>query len=159
LRGTMRTSAPSALAIATTVRSSGFAGAVSRRRMLAGCLPTSLARSALLRPCCSRNASSSLTIASICAPALASALLAGVLLPVCLSPARSLVAYPGLTAPMVGVWLLEHAKAAGAVRDDVATGEVLALIVGACHSKQDDLVCQRMVEIVCNGIRRPTAAT
>jgi hypothetical protein len=78
---------------------------------------------------------------------------------VCLSPARSLVAYPGLTAPMVGVWLLEHAKAAGAVRDDVATGEVLALIVGACHSKQDDLVCQRMVEIVCNGIRRPTAAT
>jgi AcrR family transcriptional regulator len=55
--------------------------------------------------------------------------------------------------------LLEHAKAAGAVRDDVATGEVMALIVGACHSKQDDLVCQRMVEIVCNGIRRPTAAT
>lgn len=63
-------------------------------------------QAALLRPCCSRNASSSLTIASICAPALASALLAGVLLPVCLSPARSLVAYPGLTAPMVGVWLV-----------------------------------------------------
>jgi benzoate membrane transport protein len=37
---------------------------------------------------------------------LASALLAGVLLPVCLAPARSLVAYPGLTAPMVGTWLL-----------------------------------------------------
>jgi benzoate membrane transport protein len=39
-------------------------------------------------------------------PPLASALLAGVLLPVCLSPARSLVAYPGLTAPMVAVWLV-----------------------------------------------------
>jgi hypothetical protein len=45
---------------------------------------------------------------------------------------------------------------AGAVRDDVETGEVMSLIVGACHSKQDDLVCQRMVEIVCDGIRRPT---
>jgi AcrR family transcriptional regulator len=54
--------------------------------------------------------------------------------------------------------LIEHAKAAGAVRDDVATAEVMALIVGACHSKQDDLVCQRMVEIVCDGIRRPAAA-
>jgi AcrR family transcriptional regulator len=54
--------------------------------------------------------------------------------------------------------LLERAQAAGAVRDDVTTGEVMALIVGACHSKQDDLVCQRMVEIICDGIRRPTAA-
>jgi AcrR family transcriptional regulator len=55
--------------------------------------------------------------------------------------------------------LLERAKVAGAVRDDVATSEVIALIVGACHSKQDDLVCQRMVEIVCDGIRRPVVAT
>jgi AcrR family transcriptional regulator len=55
--------------------------------------------------------------------------------------------------------LLERAKAAGAVRDNVATGEVMALIVGACHSKQDDLVCQRMVEIVCDGIRTPAAAS
>jgi AcrR family transcriptional regulator len=55
--------------------------------------------------------------------------------------------------------LLEQAKAAGAVRDDVATAEVMALIVGACHSKQDDVVCQRMVEIVCDGIRKPAAAT
>jgi AcrR family transcriptional regulator len=55
--------------------------------------------------------------------------------------------------------LLAQAKAAGAVRDDVATGEVMALIVGACHSKQDDVVCQRMVEIVCDGIRKPAAAT
>jgi len=51
--------------------------------------------------------------------------------------------------------LLERAKVAGAVRDDVTTAEVMALIVGACHSKQDDLVCQRMVEIVCDGIRKP----
>jgi AcrR family transcriptional regulator len=54
--------------------------------------------------------------------------------------------------------LLERAKASGVVRADVATSEVMALIVGACHSKQDDLVCQRMVEIVCDGIRRPTVA-
>jgi hypothetical protein len=54
--------------------------------------------------------------------------------------------------------LLERAKLAGAVRDDVETGAVMALIVGACHSKQDDLACQRMVEIVCDGIRRPTVA-
>jgi AcrR family transcriptional regulator len=51
--------------------------------------------------------------------------------------------------------LLERAKVAGSVRDDVTTAEVMALIVGACHSKQDDLVCRRMVEIVCDGIRKP----
>jgi AcrR family transcriptional regulator len=55
--------------------------------------------------------------------------------------------------------LLERAKATGAVRADVTSSEVVALIVGACHSKQDDLICQRMVEIVCDGIRRPTVAT
>ena len=55
--------------------------------------------------------------------------------------------------------LLARAKLAGAVRDDVATAEVMALIVGACHSKQEDLACQRMVEIVCDGIRTPAAAT
>jgi benzoate membrane transport protein len=44
-------------------------------------------------------------VTAIPAP-LGSALLAGVLLPVCLSPAHSLVAYPTLTAPMVGTWLV-----------------------------------------------------
>jgi benzoate membrane transport protein len=44
-------------------------------------------------------------VTAIPAP-IASALLAGVLLPVCISPARSLVAYPELTAPVVAVWLL-----------------------------------------------------
>jgi benzoate membrane transport protein len=43
-------------------------------------------------------------IAAIPAP-LANALLAGVLLPLCLSPARSMVELPWLTAPMVLTWL------------------------------------------------------
>lgn len=38
--------------------------------------------------------------------ALASALLAGVLVSVCVAPARSLVAHPGLTAPMILTWLV-----------------------------------------------------
>lgn len=44
-------------------------------------------------------------IAAIPAP-LASALLAGVLLPVCLAPARAAVTLPGLTAPVIITWLL-----------------------------------------------------
>ena len=44
-------------------------------------------------------------IAAIPAP-LASALLAGVLLPVCVAPARSLVTMPGLTAPVIITWLV-----------------------------------------------------
>jgi len=44
-------------------------------------------------------------IAAIPAP-LGSALLAGVLLPVCLSPARSAVALPGLTVPVIVTWLV-----------------------------------------------------
>lgn len=44
-------------------------------------------------------------IAAIPGP-LASALLAGVLLPVCLAPARAAVTLPGLTAPVIITWLL-----------------------------------------------------
>jgi AcrR family transcriptional regulator len=55
--------------------------------------------------------------------------------------------------------LLERAQASGAVRRDVTSAEVMSLIVGACHSGSEDLVCQRMVEIVCDGIRSPTLAT
>jgi benzoate membrane transport protein len=44
-------------------------------------------------------------IAAIPAP-LASALLAGVLLPVCLAPAHAAVALPGLTAPVIVTWLV-----------------------------------------------------
>jgi AcrR family transcriptional regulator len=51
--------------------------------------------------------------------------------------------------------LLDRAKQAGAVRPQVATDEIMSLIVGACQSGQDDAVCQRMVEIVCDGIRAP----
>jgi hypothetical protein len=64
-RGTITTSASSASAIATTVRSSGFAGAVSRRRTLAGFFPISRANSAFVMPFVVRNESSSFTIASI----------------------------------------------------------------------------------------------
>jgi AcrR family transcriptional regulator len=57
--------------------------------------------------------------------------------------------------------LIERAKAAGAIRADVASDEVLGLIVGACKVGQqsgfDDPSCQRMVEIVCDGIRSPAA--
>jgi AcrR family transcriptional regulator len=55
--------------------------------------------------------------------------------------------------------LLERAQASGAVRRDVTSAEVMSLIVGACHSGSEDLVCQRMVEIVCDGIRTPTLAS
>lgn len=55
--------------------------------------------------------------------------------------------------------LLERAQDSGAVRRDVTSAEVMSLIVGACHSGSEDLVCQRMVEIVCDGIRSPTRAT
>jgi benzoate membrane transport protein len=44
-------------------------------------------------------------IAAIPAP-VASALLAGVLLPVCLAPARAAVVFPGLTAPVIVTWLV-----------------------------------------------------
>ena len=44
-------------------------------------------------------------IAAIPAP-LASALLAGVLLPVCLAPARAVVSLPGLAAPVIVTWLV-----------------------------------------------------
>jgi benzoate membrane transport protein len=44
-------------------------------------------------------------IAAIPGP-LANALLASVLLPVCIAPARSLVAHPGLTGPVIAVWLI-----------------------------------------------------
>ena len=55
--------------------------------------------------------------------------------------------------------LLERAQASGAVRRDVTSGEVIALIVGACHSGSEDIVCQRMVEIVCDGIRVPASVS
>ena len=68
-------------------------------------------------------------------PPLASALLAGVLLPVCLSPARSLVAYPGLTAPVVAVWLvLTRFARRLAVPGAFATAAVALVIDGRVHA-------------------------
>jgi AcrR family transcriptional regulator len=53
--------------------------------------------------------------------------------------------------------LLKRAQAAGKARRDVTSEEIMALITGACHSGQADAICQRMVEIVCDGLRvQPT---
>lgn len=53
--------------------------------------------------------------------------------------------------------LVTRAKAAGAVRSDVATAEIMGLVVGACKTSGQDAregdCAQRMVEIVCAGIR------
>lgn len=64
-------------------------------------------------------------IVAIPAP-LANGLLAGVLLPVCLAPARSLVEHPGLTAPVVVTWLILSRFA----RRAAAPGALLAAAVG-----------------------------
>jgi AcrR family transcriptional regulator len=56
--------------------------------------------------------------------------------------------------------LLTRAKSSGAVRLEVSNEEVMGLIVGACkaarYSELDEAICQRMVEIVCDGIRLPS---
>jgi AcrR family transcriptional regulator len=53
--------------------------------------------------------------------------------------------------------LVTRAKAAGTVRSDVATAEIMGLVVGACkssgHGAREGDSAQRMVEIVCAGIR------
>jgi AcrR family transcriptional regulator len=53
--------------------------------------------------------------------------------------------------------LVERVKAAGEIRSDVQTDEILGLIMGTCQAAQtsglDEAASQRMVDIVCNGIR------
>jgi len=53
--------------------------------------------------------------------------------------------------------MLERAKAAGGVRDGVTTHEVIGLVVGTCQvaerSELDADSRQRMVEIICDGLR------
>jgi len=53
--------------------------------------------------------------------------------------------------------LRRRAVDSGAVRSDVSTDEMVGLIVGACqaggHGGFDDDALQRMVEIVCDGLR------
>jgi AcrR family transcriptional regulator len=55
--------------------------------------------------------------------------------------------------------LVAHAKAVGAVRPDVTADEVMSLISGTCMAARqaglDDASCQRMVDIVCDGMRLP----
>jgi AcrR family transcriptional regulator len=53
--------------------------------------------------------------------------------------------------------LLQRAVAAKAVRSDVSTDEMIGLVVGACqsgaHAGYDDATVQRMVRVVCDGLR------
>ncbi len=57
--------------------------------------------------------------------------------------------------------LLARAVETGAVRDDVSTEEMIGLVVGVCqigdHAGHDDASVQRMVQIVCDGLRPPVA--
>jgi AcrR family transcriptional regulator len=56
--------------------------------------------------------------------------------------------------------LRERAVGAGALRRDVSTDEMFGLVIGACqageHTGSDEAGCQRMVDIVCDGLRSPT---
>jgi AcrR family transcriptional regulator len=54
-------------------------------------------------------------------------------------------------AAMVG--LLTTAQQAGAVRDDVDTADVKALIAGCIARDDDGVAQQRMIEIACDGLR------
>jgi AcrR family transcriptional regulator len=56
--------------------------------------------------------------------------------------------------------LRQRAAAAGALRCDVSTDEIFGLVMGACqageHAGSDEAGSQRMVEIVCDGLRSAT---
>ena len=58
--------------------------------------------------------------------------------------------------------MLRRAEAAGAVRPGVTTQEVIGLVVGVCKaadmSSADDASRDRMVDIVCDGLRIPSTA-
>jgi AcrR family transcriptional regulator len=58
--------------------------------------------------------------------------------------------------------LLQGAVEAGAVRADVSTEEVFGLLIGACqvasHSATGDVSRDRMVDVVCDGLRVPVAS-
>ena len=55
--------------------------------------------------------------------------------------------------------LMQRAVEAGSVRSGVSTDEMFGLVVGVCqaggHSGYDDAALQRMVQIVCDGLRPP----
>jgi len=58
--------------------------------------------------------------------------------------------------------LRQRAVDAGAVRSDVSTDEMVGLVIGACqaggHAGADDASLQRMVKIVCDGLRSTTTS-
>jgi AcrR family transcriptional regulator len=58
--------------------------------------------------------------------------------------------------------LVERAKSVDAIRSDITTDEAMGLIIGACMGAQqaglDDASCQRMVQIVCDGMRVPASS-
>ncbi|HVA02766.1 MAG TPA: TetR/AcrR family transcriptional regulator [Acidimicrobiales bacterium] len=55
--------------------------------------------------------------------------------------------------------LLQRAVANKSVRSDISTDEMIGLVVGVCqgggHAGYDDATVQRMVKIVCDGLRPP----
>jgi AcrR family transcriptional regulator len=60
-------------------------------------------------------------------------------------------------------WLLQRAIAAHAIREDVSNEVMIGLIVGTCQagsqSGSDPEALRQMVEIVCDGLRRPASST
>ena len=68
---------------------------------------------------------------------LASALLAGVLLPVCLAPAKSMVAQPWMTAPVIVVWALLMRFARRWAVPGALVVAVVAIAVGRSDSAPD----------------------
>ena len=56
--------------------------------------------------------------------------------------------------------MIRGAEAAGAVRPGVTTQEVIGLVVGVCKavdlSSAEDASRDRMVDIVCDGLRVPS---
>lgn len=54
--------------------------------------------------------------------------------------------------------LIGRARAAGAVRPDISAAEAIGLVVGACqasqHSGYDDATSQRMLDVICDGMRK-----
>jgi AcrR family transcriptional regulator len=57
--------------------------------------------------------------------------------------------------------LLVRAQSAGTVRDDVTVADLLGLISGACMTTErhpDPRSPRRMLQIVCDGLRRPNAS-
>ena len=69
----------------------------------------------------------------------------------------------GVEALQAGIkTLLGRAVKVGAVRDDVDAGEVVALIIGACHAAEsiggNAESVRRLVGVVCGGLRRSAEA-